>query len=204
MIAGLETITSGDISIGGRSSTTSSPAERDIAMVFQNYALYPHMTVYDNMAYGLKQPGHAEGDEIDRRSPRPPRILQLEDYLDRKPARSRAASASASPWAAPSCAIPRPSSCSTSRCPTSTPSCACRCALEIKPSCTSLGATFDLRHPRPGRGDDPGRPHRRHERGCRIEQIGTPAGGLPQPRHRFVAGSSARLPLTTTHWSSRP
>src|SRR5690242_5942540 len=54
MVAGLETITGGDIDIGGRVVNQVEPAERDIAMVFQNYALYPHMSVYDNMAYGLR------------------------------------------------------------------------------------------------------------------------------------------------------
>src|SRR4051795_2278540 len=54
MVAGLETISSGDIDIGGRIVNQVEPAERDIAMVFQNYALYPHMSVYNNMAYGLR------------------------------------------------------------------------------------------------------------------------------------------------------
>ncbi|WP_291478714.1 ATP-binding cassette domain-containing protein, partial [Acidovorax sp.] len=54
MVAGLEEISGGDIAIGGRVVNNLEPAERDIAMVFQNYALYPHMTVFDNMAYGLK------------------------------------------------------------------------------------------------------------------------------------------------------
>ncbi len=57
MVAGLETISSGTISIGGRCVNTVPPKDRDIAMVFQNYALYPHMTVYDNMAFGLKLRG---------------------------------------------------------------------------------------------------------------------------------------------------
>jgi sn-glycerol 3-phosphate transport system ATP-binding protein len=60
MIAGLETITEGDIAIGGEVVNRREPAERDIAMVFQNYALYPHMSVYDNMAYGLKNRGCAK------------------------------------------------------------------------------------------------------------------------------------------------
>src|SRR3954454_6530924 len=57
MVAGLETITAGDIDIGGRVVTGIEPADRDIAMVFQNYALYPHMSVYNNMAYGLRNRG---------------------------------------------------------------------------------------------------------------------------------------------------
>src|SRR6202000_2774060 len=59
-VAGLETISSGEIDIGGRVVNQVEPADRDIAMVFQNYALYPHMTVYNNMAYGLRNPGLAE------------------------------------------------------------------------------------------------------------------------------------------------
>ncbi len=76
---------------------------------------------------------------------------------------SPAASASASPWAAPSCASRR-CSCSTSRCPISTPSCACRCASRSASCSAALGATVDLRHPRPGRGDDARRHARRDER----------------------------------------
>jgi sn-glycerol 3-phosphate transport system ATP-binding protein len=65
MVAGLETISSGEVSIGNRVVNQIGPAERDIAMVFQNYALYPHMSVYDNMAYGLRNLGTPK-DEIDR------------------------------------------------------------------------------------------------------------------------------------------
>ena len=66
MIAGLETITAGTVSIDGKVVNAIGPTERDIAMVFQNYALYPHMKVYDNMAYGLRNRGTPK-DEIDRR-----------------------------------------------------------------------------------------------------------------------------------------
>src|SRR5712664_4006897 len=97
MVAGLETISSGEIDIGGRIVNQVEPAERDIAMVFQNYALYPHMSVYNNMAYGLRNRGNCP-----------------------------AASASAWRWAAPSCGSPK-SFCSTNRCRTSTPNCASRC-----------------------------------------------------------------------------
>jgi sn-glycerol 3-phosphate transport system ATP-binding protein len=84
MIAGLETITSGTIAIGGRIVNEIGPAERDIAMVFQNYALYPHMSVYDNMAYGLRNRGTAK-DEIDKRVREAASMLAIADYLDRKP-----------------------------------------------------------------------------------------------------------------------
>src|SRR5215210_149935 len=66
MIAGLETVSAGTVSIGGKVVNEVEPADRDIAMVFQNYALYPHMSVYDNMAYGLRNRGVPRGD-IERR-----------------------------------------------------------------------------------------------------------------------------------------
>jgi sn-glycerol 3-phosphate transport system ATP-binding protein len=84
MVAGLETITSGEIDIGGRVVNAIEPAERDIAMVFQNYALYPHMTVYNNMAYGLRNRGMPK-PEIDTRVQEAARILELGAMLDRKP-----------------------------------------------------------------------------------------------------------------------
>jgi multiple sugar transport system ATP-binding protein len=84
MVAGLEAITSGTIRIGDRVVNSVPPKERDIAMVFQNYALYPHMTVYDNMAFGLKLRKLAK-QEIDRRVREAAGILGLEDFLERKP-----------------------------------------------------------------------------------------------------------------------
>src|SRR5215471_16778389 len=84
MVAGLETITSGEIDIGGRIVNRIEPADRDIAMVFQNYALYPHMSVYNNMAYGLRNRGMAK-PEIESRVQEAARILELTAMLDRKP-----------------------------------------------------------------------------------------------------------------------
>jgi len=84
MIAGLERITAGEISIDGRVVNKLEPAERDIAMVFQNYALYPHMSVYKNMAYGLKI-RRMPKSEIEERVQKAARILELSDFLDRKP-----------------------------------------------------------------------------------------------------------------------
>ncbi len=84
MIAGLETITVGDIAINGLCVNSLEPADRDIAMVFQNYALYPHMTVYNNMAYGLKNQGTPR-DEIERRIGKAAEILGLGSFLNRKP-----------------------------------------------------------------------------------------------------------------------
>jgi sn-glycerol 3-phosphate transport system ATP-binding protein len=84
MVAGLETITNGEIEIGGRVVNQIEPADRDIAMVFQNYALYPHMSVYNNMAYGLRNRGMAK-PEIESRVQEAARILELGTMLDRKP-----------------------------------------------------------------------------------------------------------------------
>ena len=185
MIAGLETITSGTIAIGGKVVNEVEPNDRDIAMVFQNYALYPHMSVYDNMAYGLRNRGIAQArdraarrrgrqDPGARRLPRPQAARS-----------SPAASASASPWAAPSCASRR-RSCSTSRCPTSTPSCACRCAsrsasLHNRLKATSIFVTHDQVEAMTLADTmvvmNAGR----------VEQIGTPDRGLPRPATRFVA-----------------
>ena len=84
MIAGLEEITAGELRIGDTVVNDVEPKDRDIAMVFQNYALYPHMTVYENMAFGLKLRKMPK-DEIDARVKEAARILGITDYLDRKP-----------------------------------------------------------------------------------------------------------------------
>ncbi|UEM02382.1 sn-glycerol-3-phosphate import ATP-binding protein UgpC [Skermanella rosea] len=84
MVAGLETISAGEVSIGGRVVNDLEPKDRDIAMVFQNYALYPHMTVYDNMAYGLKIRGMSK-PEIEERVHKAADILELRPFLDRRP-----------------------------------------------------------------------------------------------------------------------
>lgn len=85
MIAGLEDITDGDISIGDKVVNDIAPKDRNIAMVFQNYALYPHKNVYENMAFGLKMRKFSK-DEIDDRVKKAADILHITDYLDRKPA----------------------------------------------------------------------------------------------------------------------
>ncbi|MEH6728600.1 MAG: ATP-binding cassette domain-containing protein, partial [Hyphomicrobiales bacterium] len=84
MVAGLESITSGDISIDGRVINDVSPSERDVAMVFQNYALYPHMTVRGNMSYGLKNRGLPK-QEINKKVTDAAEMLRIADFLDRQP-----------------------------------------------------------------------------------------------------------------------
>ncbi|MEM0946434.1 MAG: sn-glycerol-3-phosphate ABC transporter ATP-binding protein UgpC [Pseudomonadota bacterium] len=85
MVAGLEETSDGKISIGIRDVTREDPAERGVAMVFQTYALYPHMTVEDNMGFGLKMNGHPKS-EIKTKVDEASRILKLDEYLKRKPA----------------------------------------------------------------------------------------------------------------------
>jgi sn-glycerol 3-phosphate transport system ATP-binding protein len=84
MIAGVETVSAGEVRIGSRVVNDVEPSERDIAMVFQNYALYPHMSVYNNMAYGLRN-RRTPKDEIEKRVREAARILEIEQLLERKP-----------------------------------------------------------------------------------------------------------------------
>src|SRR5664280_2379937 len=84
MLAGLEEVKSGRILIDGEVVNDLEPRDRDVAMVFQNYALYPHLSVYQNMAFGLRL-HHEAKDEIDRRVREAAQVLQLEELLQRKP-----------------------------------------------------------------------------------------------------------------------
>src|SRR3954470_10723248 len=86
MIAGLEEISGGEVRIGDRVVNNVAPKERDIAMVFQNYALYPHMTVYDNMAFSLKLAG-LPAEQVRARAHEAAQILGLMEYLERPPRR---------------------------------------------------------------------------------------------------------------------
>src|SRR5438874_97408 len=84
MIAGLEETTDGEIWIGGKKVNNVPPKDRDIAMVFQNYALYPHMTAYENMAFGLKLRGYSK-KEIEARVKEAAEIMNMGNLLERKP-----------------------------------------------------------------------------------------------------------------------
>jgi alpha-glucoside transport system ATP-binding protein len=84
MIAGLEEITQGTVAIGDTVVNDVAPSKRGVAMVFQTYALYPHMTVYKKMSFGLKQ-ANTPATEIDRRVRAATEVLQIDDYLDRSP-----------------------------------------------------------------------------------------------------------------------
>jgi len=85
MVAGLEETTDGQINIGERDVTRADPSQRGVAMVFQTYALYPHMTVRDNMGFGLKMNGHPKAEIVEKVA-EASRILKLDEYLERKPA----------------------------------------------------------------------------------------------------------------------
>jgi lactose/L-arabinose transport system ATP-binding protein len=85
MVAGLEETTDGQINIGERDVTRADPSQRGVAMVFQTYALYPHMTVRDNIGFGLKMNGHPKAEIVEKVA-EASRILKLDDYLERKPA----------------------------------------------------------------------------------------------------------------------
>ena len=106
MIAGLEDITDGQVRIGDEVVNEKAPKDRDIAMVFQNYALYPHLTVRENMAFPLRL-AKVPKEEIDRKVEEAARTLDLAQHLDRRPANLSGASGSGSQWVARSCVTPR-------------------------------------------------------------------------------------------------
>ena len=85
MIAGLEDITEGEIDLDGKTINKIDPSERDVAMVFQNYALYPHMNVYKNLSYGLKNRGESK-EKIDNKVKEVAELLEIKEFLERKPA----------------------------------------------------------------------------------------------------------------------
>ena len=124
LLAGLDKPTSGEIRIGSTVVNGLAPGERDIAMVFQNYALYPHMSVYRNLAYGLRQ-RKTPRTEVERRVVRQPSCWRSISYSTASPASSPAANVNGSRWAVRSFVSHRPS-CSTNRCRTSTRNCATR------------------------------------------------------------------------------
>src|SRR6201989_907530 len=84
MIVGLEDISSGDMIIGGKRVNDKAPRDRNLAMVFQNYALYPHLTVYENIAFPLRLAG-ASNDEVDKKVRDASKTLELDEHLERKP-----------------------------------------------------------------------------------------------------------------------
>jgi len=165
MVAGLEEISSGTIRIGDRVVNDLEPKDRDCAMVFQNYALYPHMSVYENMAYGLKIRKLAKA-EIDRRVNEAATILELDGLLARKP---RQLSGGQRQRVAMGRAIVREPAAFLFDEPLSNLDAKLRVQtrLEIQKLHRRLRTTSLLRHARPGRGDDTGGTHDRDERRTR-------------------------------------
>ena len=145
MVAGLEEITEGELYIDGKLMNDVAPKDRDIAMVFQNYALYPHMTVYENMAFSLKLRKERK-DVIDKKVREAAEILDITQYLDRKP---KALSGGQRQRVAIGRAIVRDPAVFS---PTSTQSCVTRCAPRSS-SCASvstpLSFTSPMTRPRP-------------------------------------------------------
>ena len=189
-IAGLLEIDDGQIWIGGRNVTWEEPKDRGIAMVFQSYALYPRMTVRDNLSFGLQGRAARRKAEIERRVRAAAEMLQIDRCSTAGRPSSRAASASASRSAARWCATPA-CSCSTSRCPTSTPSCAAELRVEIKRLHQRLGATMIyVTHDQIEAMTLADRIAVMKDR--TIQQLGTPQEIYQRPVNRFVAASSAR------------
>ena len=163
MVAGLEDISEGELKIGDRIVNHVPSRDRDIAMVFQSYALYPHLSVYDNIGFGLKLK-KMDKEEIDRRVKEAARLLGLEPYLERKP---RALSGGQRQRVAMGRAIVREPPAFLMDEPLSNLDAKLRVQMraEIAKLQDDLGHDDDLRHARPGRGDDDGRPRRRDAQG---------------------------------------
>jgi len=189
MIAGLEEVTEGSISIGGRDVTDLAPRHRDIAMVFQNYALYPHMDVRRNLGYGLRV-RKTPSAEIERRVTEVAKLLGLDKLLDRRPA---ALSGGQRQRVAMGRAIVREPAAFLMDEPLSNLDAKLRVGMraELARLHERLGGDDDLRHARPGRGDD-ARPARRgHAR--RRDPAGRLAAGALQPSRQPLRGRIHRL-----------
>ena len=198
MVAGLEEISDGEIWIAGRVVNDLEPSERDIAMVFQNYALYPHMTVYANMAYGLKIAKVPRGrDQGARRQgggdPRARAVpAQKAARALRRPAPARRDGPRDRP---PALGVPVRRAAFQPRCQ------AARADAPRDPEAAPRAAhDLALRHPRPGRGDDAGRADDRHERrphgADRHARRGLPPAGnnLRRQLHRLAADEPGARP----------
>ena len=191
MIAGLEDISEGELRIGGQVVNNKSPKDRDIAMVFQSYALYPHMTVRENMGFALKlakTPQNVINEKVEEAA----RILDLTQHLDRRPANL---SGGQRQRVAMGRAIVRDPSAFLMDEPLSNLDAKLRVQTQDRgiPAAASAGYHHGLRDPRPDRGDDPGRPGRGHA------QWPPPAGGL--------AAGTVRPARPTCSWpasSARP
>ena len=190
MVAGLETITDGSVSIGGSVVNDMTPKERDIAMVFQSYALYPHLSVADNIAFGLRLRRTAKS-VVDERVAWAARLLDLTPYLDRKPKqlsggqRQRVAMGRA--------IVREPQGLSHGRAPLEPRREAARPdARRDREASARARHDDDLRHPRPGRGDDDGAPRRRDVPGRAPAGRRARSGCTTSPGTCSSRGSSGR------------
>ncbi len=171
MIVGLEDITAGDMMIGEKRVNDLAPRDRNLAMVFQNYALYPHLTVYENIAFPLRL-AKADNETVDKKVRQASKTLDLDEHLDRKPGNLSGGSATASrdgPGHRPrgrrvplrrAAVQPRRQAARSD-------------AHRDRPPAEAARHHHGLRHPRPDRGDDAGRP------GRRPQARRTPAAGQP-------------------------
>ena len=159
MIAGLEDISKGELYIGDRLVNDVPPKDRDIAMVFQNYALYPHMTVYKNMAFGLELRKTPKA-EIDKRVREAAKVLDIEHLLDRKP---KALSGGQRQRVALGRAMVRNPAVFLLDEPLSNLDAKLRTAMRDHPPAPEAGHHLHLRHARSDGGHDHGRPHRGDE-----------------------------------------
>ena len=191
IVAGLEDLTNGEVMIGDRIVTDLAPKDRDIAMVFQNYALYPHMTVRKNLGIGLKL-RRTPKPEIDEEGGEVAEILGLERLLERKPAQlsggQRQRVAHRPGDGARAAGVPDGRAAVEPR-----RQAAGADARRARAAARPAAHHHHLRDPRPGRGDDARRPGRGHARRRRAA-AGHPGGAVPAPRQP-VRGRVHRLPL---------
>ena len=185
MIAGLEDISEGELTIGGEVVNDKAPRDRDIAMVFQNYALYPHMTVRENMGFALKL-AKTPKEEIDRKVEHAAEILDLKAHLDRKPSNL---SGGQRQRVAMGRAIVRDPSAFLMDEPLSNLDAKLRVQMRTEVSRLQKRPVDDdrLRHARPDRGDDARRPRRGHAR-RRAAAGRHAAGALQQPGQHLRRG----------------
>ena len=182
MVAGLEEVSAGTIYIDGRPVNDVEPRHRDVAMVFQSYALYPHLSVYENMAFSLKYRQGVPKAEVKKRVDEAARILELEPYLERKP---RQLSGGQRQRVAMGRAIVRQPRAFLMDEPLSNLDAKLRVQMraEIAQLQRSLAHHDHLRHPRPDRGDDAGQPRRgapaRRAAADRAAAGAVPAAGQP-------------------------